>query len=582
MKNKNKLKKGAFRKIIKRIGHYKYLLLLSVIFAAASALLSLYVPILIGRAIDCIVGKGNVAFDTIFALLVQVGVTVGVSALLQWLMNTLNNRITFQVVRDIRNEAFSKLMILPLKFIDSNSHGDIVSRIIADVDQFADGLLLGFTQLFTGVVTILGTLVFMLTINPRITLVVVLLTPLSMLVAKFIASRTYSMFSLQSKTRGEQTAFIDEMVGNQKVVQAFAHESENLEKFDEINERLEKCSLRAAFFSSLTNPGTRFINSLVYAGVALVGALSAVGGGITVGGLTCFLSYANQYAKPFNEISGVITELHNAVACADRVFELIEQPPQTSDADAAELSDVHGSVQLDNVSFSYTPERRLIENLNLSVKPGMRVAIVGPTGCGKTTLINLLMRFYDVDGGAISVDGNDIRRVTRRSLRRNFGMVLQETWLKAGTVRENISMGRPDATLDEIVAAAKAAHAHSFIKRLSNGYDTVIGEDGGSLSQGQRQLLCIARVMLCLPPMLILDEATSSIDTRTEQKIQRAFAKMMQGRTSFVVAHRLSTVRDADVILVMRDGNIVEQGNHDTLLAKNGLYAQLYNSQFAI
>ncbi len=582
MKSKSKLKKGTFRKIIKRIGRYKYLLLLSVIFAAASALLSLYVPILIGRAIDCIVGKGNVDFDTIFALLVQVGATVGVSALLQWLMNTLNNRITFQVVRDIRNEAFSKLMILPLKFIDSNSHGDIVSRIIADVDQFADGLLLGFTQLFTGVVTILGTLVFMLTINPRITLVVVLLTPLSMLVAKFIASRTYSMFSLQSKTRGEQTAFIDEMVGNQKVVQAFAHEDENLEKFDEINERLEKCSLRAAFFSSLTNPSTRFINSLVYAGVALVGALSAVGGGITVGGLTCFLSYANQYAKPFNEISGVITELHNAVACADRVFELIDQPPQTSDADAAELSDVHGSVQLDNVSFSYTPERRLIENLNLSVKPGMRVAIVGPTGCGKTTLINLLMRFYDVDGGAISVDGNDIRRVTRRSLRRNFGMVLQETWLKTGTVRENISMGRPDATLDEVVAAAKAAHAHSFIKRLPNGYDTVIGEDGGSLSQGQRQLLCIARVMLCLPPMLILDEATSSIDTRTEQKIQRAFAEMMQGRTSFVVAHRLSTVRDADVILVMRDGNIVEQGNHDTLLAKNGLYAQLYNSQFAI
>lgn len=582
MKSKSKLKKGTFRKIIKRIGRYKYLLLLSVIFAAASALLSLYVPILIGRAIDCIVGKGNVDFDTIFALLVQVGATVGVSALLQWIMNTLNNRITFQVVRDIRNEAFSKLMILPLKFIDSNSHGDIVSRIIADVDQFADGLLLGFTQLFTGVVTILGTLVFMLTINPRITLVVVLLTPLSMLVAKFIASRTYSMFSLQSKTRGEQTAFIDEMVGNQKVVQAFAHEDENLEKFDEINERLEKCSLRAAFFSSLTNPSTRFINSLVYAGVALVGALSAVGGGITVGGLTCFLSYANQYAKPFNEISGVITELHNAVACADRVFELIDQPPQTSDADASELSDVHGSVQLDNVSFSYTPERRLIENLNLSVKPGMRVAIVGPTGCGKTTLINLLMRFYDVDGGAISVDGNDIRRVTRRSLRRNFGMVLQETWLKTGTVRENISMGRPDATLDEVVAAAKAAHAHSFIKRLPNGYDTVIGEDGGSLSQGQRQLLCIARVMLCLPPMLILDEATSSIDTRTEQKIQRAFAEMMQGRTSFVVAHRLSTVRDADVILVMRDGNIVEQGNHDTLLAKNGLYAQLYNSQFAI
>lgn len=582
MKSKSKLKKGTFRKIIKRIGRYKYLLLLSVIFAAASALLSLYVPILIGRAIDCIVGKGNVDFDTIFALFVQVGATVGVSALLQWLMNTLNNRITFQVVRDIRNEAFSNLMILPLKFIDSNSHGDIVSRIIADVDQFADGLLLGFTQLFTGVVTILGTLVFMLIINPRITLVVVLLTPLSMLVAKFIASRTYSMFSLQSKTRGEQTAFIDEMVGNQKVVQAFAHEDENLEKFDEINERLEKCSLRAAFFSSLTNPSTRFINSLVYAGVALVGALSAVGGGITVGGLTCFLSYANQYAKPFNEISGVITELHNAVACADRVFELIDQPPQTSDADAAELSDVHGSVQLDNVSFSYTPERRLIENLNLSVKPGMRVAIVGPTGCGKTTLINLLMRFYDVDGGAISVDGNDIRRVTRRSLRRNFGMVLQETWLKTGTVRENISMGRPDATLDEVVAAAKAAHAHSFIKRLPNGYDTVIGEDGGSLSQGQRQLLCIARVMLCLPPMLILDEATSSIDTRTEQKIQRAFAEMMQGRTSFVVAHRLSTVRDADVILVMRDGNIVEQGNHDTLLAKKGFYAQLYNSQFAI
>ena len=580
-----KIKNGTIKKALKFIGKYKYLLFLAVLFAALSASLMLYVPILVGSAIDFIVAKDNVDFESIFAILLKVGVIVGSAALLQWLMNTVNNRITYHVVRDIRNEAFKKIEKLPLKYIDSHSYGDIVSRVIADVDTFADGLLMGFTNLFTGVVTILGTLVFMLTINVKITLVVVLLTPVSMLVAKFITSRTYSMFTKQSETRGEQTAFIDEMIGNQKVVSAFAHEDENLEKFDDINNRLEKYSLKATFYSSLTNPGTRFVNGLVYAGVALTGAFSAIGAApaITVGGLVSFLSYANQYAKPFNEISGIITELNNALACADRVFELIEQPSETPDYEnAAVLSNVKGDITLKEVKFSYSPDQKLIENLNLNAKSGMRVAIVGPTGCGKTTLINLLMRFYDVTGGSVSVDGNDIRNVTRDSLRQNFGMVLQETWLDEGTVRDNISFGNPDATLDEVVAAAKAANAHSFIKRLPNGYDTVIGEDGGNLSQGQKQLLCIARVMLCLPPMLILDEATSSIDTRTEQRIQKAFAKMMNGRTSFIVAHRLSTIREADVILVMKNGNIIEQGNHDELLKKGGFYAELYNSQFAV
>ena len=580
-----KIKNGTIKKALKFIGKYKYLLFLAVLFAAVSASLMLYVPILVGSAIDFIVAKDNVDFESIFAILLKVGVIVGSAALLQWLMNTVNNRITYHVVRDIRNEAFKKIEKLPLKYIDSHSYGDIVSRVITDVDTFADGLLMGFTNLFTGVVTILGTLVFMLTINVKITLVVVLLTPVSMLVAKFITSRTYSMFTKQSETRGEQTAFIDEMIGNQKVVSAFAHEDENLEKFDDINNRLEKYSLKATFYSSLTNPGTRFVNGLVYAGVALTGAFSAIGAApaITVGGLVSFLSYANQYAKPFNEISGIITELNNALACADRVFELIEQPSETpDDENAAVLKDVKGDITLKEVKFSYSPDQRLIENLNLNAKSGMRVAIVGPTGCGKTTLINLLMRFYDVTGGSVSVDENDIRNVTRKSLRKNFGMVLQETWLDEGTVRDNIAFGNPDATLDEVVAAAKAANAHSFIKRLPNGYDTVIGEDGGNLSQGQKQLLCIARVMLCLPPMLILDEATSSIDTRTEQRIQKAFAKMMNGRTSFIVAHRLSTIREADVILVMKNGNIIEQGNHDELLKKGGFYAELYNSQFAV
>lgn len=580
-----KIKNGTIKKALKFIGKYKYLLFLAVLFAAVSASLMLYVPILVGSAIDFIVAKDNVDFESIFAILLKVGVIVGSAALLQWLMNTVNNRITYHVVRDIRNEAFKKIEKLPLKYIDSHSYGDIVSRVITDVDTFADGLLMGFTNLFTGVVTILGTLVFMLTINVKITLVVVLLTPVSMLVAKFITSRTYSMFTKQSETRGEQTAFIDEMIENQKVVSAFAHEDENLEKFDDINNRLEKYSLKATFYSSLTNPGTRFVNGLVYAGVALTGAFSAIGAApaITVGGLVSFLSYANQYAKPFNEISGIITELNNALACADRVFELIEQPSETPDYEnAAVLSNVKGDITLKEVKFSYSPDQKLIENLNLNAKSGMRVAIVGPTGCGKTTLINLLMRFYDVTGGSVSVDGNDIRNVTRKSLRKNFGMVLQETWLDEGTVRDNIAFGNPDATLDEVVAAAKAANAHSFIKRLPNGYDTVIGEDGGNLSQGQKQLLCIARVMLCLPPMLILDEATSSIDTRTEQRIQKAFAKMMNGRTSFIVAHRLSTIREADVILVMKNGNIIEQGNHDELLKKGGFYAELYNSQFAV
>lgn len=586
MKQK-KTSSGALSKVWKHIKRYKFLLLLSLLLAAVSVAGTLYAPILVGDAIDLIVGKENVNFTSLMGLLVQIAVVAAVVALAQWLMNTVNNRITFHVVRDVRDEAFRKIQILPLRYIDSHPYGETVSRIIADTDQFADGLLMGFTQLFTGVITILGTLGFMLSMNWKIALVVVVLTPLSLFVARFIARKTFNMFRLQSVTRGEQTAFIDEMIGNQKTVKAFSREQANTEKFDEINARLEKSALRATFFSSLTNPCTRFVNNVVYAIVALTGALAvlgslfAVNAAFTVGTLSCFLSYANQYTKPFNEISGVITELQNALACASRIFELIEEEPQVPEKkDAAVLQNVTGSVQLENVSFSYTPKKPLIENLNLSVKPGQRIAIVGPTGCGKTTLINLLMRFYDVDGGRICVDGQDIRDVTRESLRASYGMVLQETWLRQGTVRENILMGKPDATEDEMIAAAKASHSHSFIKRLPNGYDTVIGEDGGSLSQGQKQLLCITRIMLCQPPMLILDEATSSIDTRTEIRIQKAFARLMQGRTSFIVAHRLSTIKEADVILVMRDGHIVEQGNHEELLRRGGFYATLYNSQF--
>ncbi|MFQ9985592.1 MAG: ABC transporter ATP-binding protein [Lachnospiraceae bacterium] len=579
---KSQLKRNTLRQVLQYIKSYRVLLILSVALATASVALTLYVPILVGDAIDYIVDRGQVDFDAIFRLLVQISIAVLLTALFQWSMNTINNRITFQVVRDIRDEAFRKIEILPLKYIDGHSHGEIVSRVIADADQFADGLLMGFTQLFTGVITIAGTLIFMFSIHWVIALVVVLLTPISLFVARFIANRTFQMFKLQSETRGEQTAFIEEMIENQQVVHAYTHEKEALEQFDEINERLAQCSLRATFFSSITNPSTRFVNSLVYAGVGLTGALSAISGWISVGQLSCFLSYANQYTKPFNEISGVITELQNALACARRIFELIDEPPQEPDSEHAKvLTNVDGRVDLEQVSFSYTPDTELIENLNLSVKPGQRVAIVGPTGCGKTTVINLLMRFYDVNSGRICVERQDIRNITRKSLRSNYGMVLQDTWLKAGTIRENIIMGKPDATEEEMIAAAKASHAHSFIRRLPDGYDTVIGEDGGSLSQGQKQLLCISRVMLCLPPMLILDEATSSIDTRTEIKIQQAFARMMKGRTSFIVAHRLSTIREADVILVMKDGHIVEQGTHEELLLKQGFYANLYNSQFA-
>ena len=576
------VQREALRKVLHRLKKYRVLIVLSILFAAVTVALTLYVPVLVGDAIDRILGAGQVDFTGIASILFQIGILVAVTSLLQWLMNTINNKITFQVVRDVRSEAFRKIQILPLKYLDAHSHGEIVSRVIADVDQFADGLLLGFTQLFTGVLTILGTLGFMLSIHAGITLLVVLLTPISLFVASFIARRTYAMFKLQSETRGRQTALIDEMIGNQKVVQAFSHEDEALEQFDEINEKLEKCSLRATFFSSITNPATRFVNSVVYAAVGLTGALIAIGGAITVGDLTCLLSYANQYTKPFNEISGVVTELQNALACSGRIFELIEEDPQIPDAEnAVELQNVKGNVSLHDVEFSYDPKRPLIRDFNLTVKPGQRVAIVGPTGCGKTTVINLLMRFYDVRGGAICVEGEDIREVTRRSLRSGYGMVLQETWLKAGTIRENIMMGRPDATEEEMIAAAKASHAHGFIRRLPKGYDTEITEDGGSLSQGQKQLLCIARVMLCRPPMLILDEATSSIDTRTELKVQEAFARLMEGRTSFIVAHRLSTIREADVILVMRDGSIIEQGNHESLLQKGGFYAELYNSQFA-
>ncbi len=577
--------KGILRKILRYIKRYIALMLLSVILATLTVAGTLYIPIIIGKAIDLIVSAGNVDFPAIFILLLHTGVVAGITALLQWLMGAINNRVTFDVVRDIRNDAFRKIEELPLSYLDTKSTGDIVSRVISDADQFADGLLLGFSQLFTGIVTILGTLVFMLMLDPWITLAVVVLTPVSLLVARFISRRTYSMFKLRSETLGEQTALIDEMIGNEKTVKAFCREDESIEKFEEINERLEKCSLRATFFSSLTNPGTRFVNSMVYAAVGLFGALAVIdrgaSGGITVGELSCFLSYANQYTKPFNEISGVVTELQNAFACAARLFELIEEPSEVPEPeDAVELTDAKGSIKAENVYFSYVPDKKLIEDFNIDIKPGQKTAIVGPTGCGKTTFINLLMRFYDVTDGTVSADGHDIRKITRKSLRSSYGMVLQETRLISGTIRDNIIMGKPDATDDEIKAAAKASHAHSFIKRLPQGYDTVIGEDGGNLSQGQKQLLCITRIMLCQPPMLILDEATSSIDTRTELKIQDAFSKLMKGRTSFIVAHRLSTIRDADVILVMNQGSIIEQGTHDELLAKNGFYAKLYNSQF--
>lgn len=574
--------KDTLSKVLRYVRKYWLYLLLSIVMAAVSVAFTLYLPILTGYAIDLIIEKGLVDFPGIFVILQKMAVIIMITALAQWLMNVCNNKMTYRIVQDVRNEAFHKIEILPLKYIDGHSYGEIVSRVIADVDQFADGLLMGFTQFFTGVITIVGTLGFMLSINVGITGVVVLITPLSFLVAGFIARKTFTMFKLQSETRGEQTAFIDEMIGNQKIVQAFSHEDESLEKFDEINGRLQKASLNAIFFSSITNPSTRFVNNLVYAGVAICGALLAIRGGISVGQLSCFLSYANQYTKPFNEISGVVTELQNALACAARIFELIEEEPQIAEPDnAVALGHADGTVALENVSFSYVPDKKLIENFNLAVKPGQRIAIVGPTGCGKTTVINLLLRFYDVNSGVIRVNGYDIREVTRKSLRANYGMVLQETWLKTGTIRDNITMGKPDATDEEIIAAAKASHAHSFIRRLPNGYDTVITEDGGNLSQGQKQLLCITRVMLCLPPMLILDEATSSIDTRTEIKIQQAFATMMKGRTSFIVAHRLSTIKEADVILVMKDGNIIEQGNHETLLDMNGFYANLYQSQFA-
>ncbi len=575
-----KAKKGTLKKVLHYVGRYKPHLAFSIILAAVSVAATLYIPVLAGRAIDNIVDERNVDFTALKPLLIGIGILAAVTALAQWIMNALNNKITFCVVRDIRNAAMRRIQILPLSYIDSHPAGETVSRIIADADQFADGLLMGFTQLFTGVITILGTIGFMLSINVKITLVVVLLTPLSLFVARFIARRTYSMFRAQSETRGEQTAFIEEKIGSQKVVKAFTREAKTLEEFDEINDRYAKRSLKAIFFSSITNPSTRFVNSVVYAAVGLTGALFAVKGAISVGGLTCFLSYANQYTKPFNEISGVVAELQNALACAERLFELVEQPPQSPDkADAVTLTDAKGNVAMQNVAFSYVKDRELIKNLNLNVKAGSRIAIVGPTGCGKTTLINLLMRFYDVDGGVIAVDGIDINDITRSSLRRSYGMVLQDTWLKDGTVRENIAMGKPDATDEEIIAAAKASHAHSFIKRMPQGYDTVISDENSGLSQGQKQLLCIARVMLCLPPMLILDEATSSIDTRTEIKIQQAFSRMMQGRTSFVVAHRLSTIKNSDLILVMKDGSIIEQGTHAELMEQNGFYAALYNSR---
>lgn len=580
-----KTQKGQWdtlKKVLRYIGRHWFFLACSIICAAATVTLTLYIPILTGDAIDCILEPGRVDFGTLYGIGRRMVIVILLTALAQWVMSVSNNRIAYFVVRDIRRDAFDRIQILPLKYLDAHPYGEVVSRVIADVDQFSDGLIMGFTQLFTGIITIFGTLFFMFRENIGITLVVVCITPVSLFVAAFIAKKTYKMFKLQSETRGEQTALIDEMIGNQKVVQAFGYEDRAMERFDEINGRLSGYSLRAIFFSSITNPSTRFVNSLVYTGVCIAGAFSVIGGKISVGTLTCFLSYANQYTKPFNEISGVFTEFQNALACAARIFALIEEEPQVPEPEgAAVLKDAQGSVALEQVSFSYVPEKKLIEDLNLAVEPGRRVALVGPTGCGKTTIINLLMRFYDVDSGCIRVDGTDIRELTRKSLRENYGMVLQETWLKAGTVRDNITMGRPEASEEEIVAAAKAAHSHSFIKRLPQGYDTVLSEDGEGLSQGQKQLLCITRVMLCLPPMLILDEATSSIDTRTEVKIQKAFLRMMEGRTSFIIAHRLSTIVDADVILVMRDGKIVEQGRHQELLEKKGFYAKLYNSQFA-
>lgn len=586
MAGKNELsrddQKKTLVKVMKYIKKYRMLVVLSLIFAAVTVVTTLYLPILTGNAVDLMVKKGKVDFVGLKPIVRTMLIVLVITGVAQWIMNICNNYITYHVVQDIRKDAMDRIQIVPLKYLDGHAAGDIVSRVIADADQFADGLLMGFTQAFTGVMTIIGTLGFMLWINGWITLVVILVTPLSFFVAGFIAKKSYSMFQLQSKARGEQTALIDEMIGNQRVVQAYGHEKRSLEQFDEINGRLEKYSLKATFFSSITNPATRFVNNLVYAGVGIVGAFFAIHGMLSVGRLSSFLSYANQYTKPFNEISGVITELQNAIACAARVFELMEAEPQEPDRpDAIELTQVKGAVELKNVSFSYVPEQKLIQNFNLSVKPGQRVAIVGPTGCGKTTVINLLMRFYDVNKGVIAVDGTDIRNMTRASLRSSIGMVLQETWLKNGTIRDNIIMGKPDATEEEIIAAAKATHAHSFIKRLPQGYDTVVREDGDNLSQGQKQLLCITRVMLCQPPMLILDEATSSIDTRTEIRIQRAFEKLMKGRTSFIVAHRLSTIKNADIILVMKDGNIIEQGNHESLLAQNGFYANLYNSQFA-
>ena len=575
--------KETMKRVLRYIKKYRLVVALSLLLAAVTVALTLYIPILTGDAVDLIVGKGQVDMLGVFRIMKKIAVVMVITAAAQWVMNTCNNYITYHVIRDIRSDAFQKLEILPLKYMDTHAYGDVVSRVIADVDTFADGLLMGFTQLFTGVLTIFGTLGFMLVTNVPITLVVVCITPVSFLVARFIARKTYSMFKEQSETRGEQTSLVEEIVGNQKVVKCFSREKQVREQFGEINGRLEKCSLKAIFFSSITNPATRFVNSLVYAGVGIFGALIAISGGISVGQLSCFLSYANQYTKPFNEISGVVTELQNAFVCAGRILDLIEEEPQVPDApDAKVLSDASGNVELAHVYFQYVPDKKLIQDFNLCVKPGQRIAIVGPTGCGKTTLINLLMRFYDVNEGSIRVDGTDIRQITRGSLRTSYGMVLQETWLRSGTIADNISMGKPEASREEIVAAAKAAHAHSFIKRLPEGYDTVITEDGGSLSQGQKQLLCIARVMLCLPPMLILDEATSSIDTRTEIKIQNAFAKMMEGRTSFIVAHRLSTIQEADVILVMRDGNIIEQGDHKSLLGQGGFYANLYNSQFAV
>jgi len=577
-----KKNKGTLKKVFSYIGKYKYFLILSMFFAAVTVGLTLYAPILVGKAIDCIIGKGNVDFVNMKSILIKVAIIVVSTALIQWLMNVCNNKITYNVSRDLRKKAFEKIEILPFSYIDTHSKGDIVSRVITDVDQLSDGLLMGFTQFFTGVITIIGTLAFMLSVNVFITIVVVVVTPLSFFIARFIAKKTFNMFSLQSKTRGEQTSFIDEMISNQKVAEAYSMNEENKARFDKINDDLAKYSLKATFFSSITNPSTRFVNSIVYAAVALFGAIMAVKGNITVGILSCFLSYANQYTKPFNEISSVVTELQNAIACAARVFELIEEAPELPDkADATELENVKGSVEINNLYFSYNPDRELLKNVNINVEPGKTVAIVGPTGCGKTTLINLLMRFYDPNNGAISVDEVNTQDVTRQSIRQNFGMVLQDTWLKSGTIADNIRLGKTDATDDEIIEAAKKAHAHSFIKRLPNGYKTKIGEDGGSLSQGQKQLLCITRLMLCPPPMLILDEATSSIDTRTEIKIQKAFNTLMKNRTTFIVAHRLSTIQNADLILVMNDGNIIEQGTHASLYAQKGFYYNLYNSQFS-